>query len=133
MKKGQKAIISRKPFNCPAEMTLSLIGGKWKAILLYNLRRGPVRFGELRRLSPGITAATLSAQLKELEQHGIVEKRVLGEAPTLAVEYSLTSLGETLKPLLYAAIKWGLANKERYLLGEFGMAKFQREKSGARA
>lgn len=131
MKKGQKSTGSsgtglRRPFNCPAELTLALIGGKWKAILLYNLRRGPVRFGELKRLSPGITAATLSAQLKELEEHGLVSRRLAGTAPTLAVEYSLTPLGETLKPVLYAAIKWGLGNRERYVLGEFGMAKFQR-------
>lgn len=121
MKKLQK-----RRYNCPAEMTLSLIGGKWKAILLYNLRRGPVRFGELKRLSPGITAATLSAQLKELEENGIVEKKILGQLPVLAVEYSLSSLGESLKPVLYAAIKWGREHQETFVLGEFGMAKFTR-------
>lgn len=116
----------RRPFNCPAELTLSLIGGKWKAILLYNLRKKAQRFGELRRLSPGITQATLSAQLKELEEAGLVERRVVSPEPRLAVEYSLTARGESLKPALYALIRWGLAHQELYVQGEFGMAKFQK-------
>ncbi len=113
-------------YNCPAEMTLQLIGGKWKAILLYNLRKSSLRFGELRRLSPGITAATLSAQLRELEESGLVLRSEISPAPKLAVEYALTERGESLKPALYALIRWGIAHRHDYALGEFGMESFQK-------
>lgn len=113
-------------FNCPAEMTLHLIGGKWKAILLYNLRKKSQRFGELRRLSPGITAATLATQLRELEEAGLVSRREVSPAPRQAVEYALTERGDSLKPALYALIRWGIANQKHYALGEFGMAQFQK-------
>lgn len=118
--------MKKRRFNCPAEMTISLIGGKWKAILLYNLRRGPKRFGELRRHSPGISAATLATQLRELEECGLVGRRVISPLPSLAVEYFLTEAGESLKPVLYAMIRWGIARQKEYVQGEFGMAAFTR-------
>jgi DNA-binding HxlR family transcriptional regulator len=118
--------MKKKKFNCPAEMTIQLIGGKWKAILLYNLRKSPKRFGELRRLSPGITPATLAAQLKELENAQLVARRETSPAPRLAVEYALTPRGEELKPALYALIRWGIAHQKDYCLGDFGMAPFQK-------
>lgn len=118
--------MKKRSFNCPAEMTLHLIGGKWKAILLYNLRRGPLRFGVLRRFSPGITAATLATQLKELEASGLVRRRQVSPHPSLVVEYALTEKGESLKPAIYALIRWGIAHQKDYVLGEFGMAVFQK-------
>lgn len=118
--------MKKRAFNCPAEMTISLIGGKWKAILLYNLRKGPIRFGELRRFSPGISHATLSEQLRELEESGLVSRKVLSPSPNLAVEYSLTERGESLKPVLYSLIRWGIAHQKEYVAGEFGMAVFQK-------
>lgn len=113
-------------FNCPAEMTLSLIGGKWKAVLIYNLRKGPQRFGELKRRSPGITAATLTSQLRELERSGLIYRRELDAGALPAVSYGLTAKGESLKPILSALIRWGLAHQKDYVLGEFGMAIFQK-------
>ncbi len=119
--------MKKRKFNCPAELTLHLIGGKWRAILLYNLRKGPRRFGELRRLSPGISQATLTAQLKDLESSGIIEREELRPAPHLAVQYKLTEKGDSLKPALYALIRWGIAHQKDYVLGDFGMAVFQKD------
>lgn len=118
--------MKKQKFNCPAEMTLQLIGGKWKAILLYNLRRGAVRFGELKRRSPGITRATLSTQLRELESSGLIYRTVIGRDPLSGVEYGLTARGESLKPVLYAMIRWGIAHQSDYVTGEYGMAVFQK-------
>jgi DNA-binding HxlR family transcriptional regulator len=122
----RKEEMKKKKFNCPAEMTLSLMDGKWKAILLFNLRKGPKRFGELRRLSPGINHATLSNQLRELEKNGLVERHELSPAPKLAVEYCLTERAEALKPALYALIRWGIAHQKEYVVGEYGMAHFHK-------
>lgn len=116
----------KKKYNCPAEMTISLIGGKWKAILIYNLRRGPRRFGDLRRHSPGITQATLTQQLRELEENGLVRRSVVGKDRLAGVEYSLTEKGESLKPILYSMIRWGLAHQKDHVIGEFGMNAFQK-------
>src|SRR4051812_6805560 len=101
-------------FNCPAEMTLSLIGGKWKAILIYNLRKGSQRFGELRRLSPGITPTTLIQQLRDLEETGLVERTAVGTERTEGVEYALTEKGQSLWPVLKALIRWGMENQKDY-------------------
>ncbi len=116
--------MAKKKFNCPAELCLSLIGGRWKAILLYNMRKSPRRFGELRRLSPGITQATLTRELRDLEASGLVERSVLGRDRLSGVEYALSPKGESLKPILYAMIRWGIANQSDYVIGEFGMAPF---------
>ncbi|MGZ3696127.1 MAG: winged helix-turn-helix transcriptional regulator, partial [Bdellovibrionota bacterium] len=101
--------MKKRKFNCPAEMTLHLIGGKWKAILLYNMRKAPIRFGELRRRSPGISTAILTSQLRELETSGLVKRRVVSGLPSLAVEYSLSERGESLRPILSTMIRWGIA------------------------
>ncbi|WP_081111789.1 winged helix-turn-helix transcriptional regulator [Bdellovibrio bacteriovorus] len=118
--------MEKRKFNCPAEMTISLIGGKWKAILLYNMRKGSKRFGELKRLSPGITPTTLTKELKELEKSGIVQRFAISKDRLAGVEYSLTPKGESLKPVLYAMIRWGIANQKDYVIGDFGMAVFQK-------
>jgi len=116
--------MAKKKFNCPAEMTIHLIGGKWKSILLYNLRKSPKRFGELRRLSPGITQSMLAKELKELEASGLVQRFALSRDRLAGVEYSLTSKGESLKPVLYSMIRWGIANQKDYVLGDYGMTAF---------
>lgn len=118
--------MGRRKFNCPGEMTISLIGGKWKLILLYNLRRAPKRFGELKRLSPGISQATLAKELRGLESSGLVKRSVLGRDRLSGVEYTLTSKGESVKPVLHALIRWGLANQKDYVSGDFGMAGFNK-------
>ncbi|WP_413586984.1 winged helix-turn-helix transcriptional regulator [Bdellovibrio sp. HCB274] len=111
----------KKKFNCPAELTVTLLQGKWKVVILYNLRKSAKRFGELRRLTPGITQVTLTRQLKELESSGIVRRSVLGRDKLSGVEYELTPVGQELKPVLYAMIRWGLTNQKDYVSGPFVM------------
>lgn len=113
-------------YNCPAEMTMSLLGGKWKVILVYNLRKGPKRFGELKRLSPGITASTLTQQLREMEDMQFVSRNAVGKDKLEGVEYALTEKGESLKPILKALIRWGLDNQKDYAAGEFRMVESRR-------
>lgn len=115
----------KKTFNCPAELTVSLIGGKWKSILIYNLRRGPRRFGDLKRRSPGITPATLAQQLRELEASGLVARKQVGKDRIDGVSYALTAKGQSLKPIIYAMARWGLANRVDHALGEFRMEAFR--------
>lgn len=93
-------------FHCALDVTMNFIGGKWKTVVLWYLRKGKKRFSELHRLIPGITEKMLSLQLKQLEQDGIVERVVYAEIPP-RVEYHLTEFGKTLNPLLEAVAKWG--------------------------
>ncbi|MBV7532545.1 helix-turn-helix transcriptional regulator [Chitinophaga sp. sic0106] len=92
---------------------MQVIGGKWKLLLLNSIRLDcPARFGELRRKMQDITHATLTAQLRELEQDGIIERKVYAEVPP-RVEYKLTPLGITLVPVITALCDWGEAYKNR--------------------
>ena len=95
-----------EPPHCPVETTLSVIGGKWKPLILWNLSEGVHRFLELQRLIPGITRKMLTQHLRELERDGIVGRKVYGEIPP-KVEYSLTRYGLTLRPLLRTLCEWG--------------------------
>ncbi|MDT0125488.1 helix-turn-helix domain-containing protein [Paenibacillus sp. RRE4] len=97
------------PYGCPVEATLDVIGGKWKGIILYHLLSGTKRFNEFRRLMPDITQRMLTLQLRELENDGIVHREVYKEVPP-RVEYSLTSFGFTLEPIIMLMRDWG----ERY-------------------
>jgi DNA-binding HxlR family transcriptional regulator len=91
---------------CPVEATLAVIGGKWKLAILWHLRGGALRFGELRRALQGVTHQMLAAQLRELEADGVVSRKVYAEVPP-RVEYLLTDRGRTLEPLLLAVCEWG--------------------------
>ena len=91
---------------CPIEMTLQMIGGKWKGIIINILSESSVRFNELRRLIPGITQRMLTLQLRELETDGIVKRKVETTVPP-KVEYSLTDLGENLSPIIKSLRTWG--------------------------
>lgn len=92
---------------CPVEASLSVIGGKWKGVLLFHLfQNGTMRFNELRRALPAITQRMLTNQLRELERDGIVTRRVHAEVPP-RVEYSLSEIGHTLQPVMDALQAWG--------------------------
>jgi DNA-binding HxlR family transcriptional regulator len=93
--------------DCPLESTLDVIAGRWKLIILYHLFDGTRRFGVLLRLIGGITQRMLSRQLRELEADGVVARRVYPQVPP-KVEYSLTPLGRSLKPVLDAMAAWGV-------------------------
>jgi len=96
-----------KSYGCAMEMTLDLIGGKWKALILWHLAEdGTLRFGELRRLFPKVTQKMLTQQLRELERDGIVKRDVFAQVPP-RVDYSLTDVGRTLHPVLLSLNRWG--------------------------
>jgi len=95
---------------CPTETALELIGGKWKGIILYHLCSGTKRFNEFMKLMPDITQRMLTKQLRELEQFNIVHREVYPQVPP-KVEYSLTVLGEQLRPVIVELERWG----ENYL------------------
>ncbi len=96
-----------KSYPCTVSLTMDLMGGKWKAVILYHLKDMPKRYNELRKEMPTITEMTLSLQLKKLEKDGLVTKRVYGEKPPLMTIYSLSDLGKSLLPVLEAITKWG--------------------------
>lgn len=96
-----------KKYPCCTSLTMDIIGGKWKTVILYYLLAGPLRYNELRKKLGGVTERTLSLQLKKLEEDGIVIRKVYTEKPPLKVEYSLTELGKTLEPVLMAIANWG--------------------------
>jgi len=101
----------RKPtytyqYGCPVEATADIIGGKWKAVILYYLFQGPKRFNELRRLLPEVTQRMLTLQLRELEQDSIVHREIYKEVPP-KVEYSLTEFCTSLGPIIVQMLDWG--------------------------
>ena len=91
---------------CPVEATLDLIDGKWKAVILYHLLNDTVRFNELRRRLSRITQRMLTRQLRELEADGLIHREIYAEVP-LRVEYSLTTLGRSLEPVVRMLWTWG--------------------------
>lgn len=91
---------------CPVETTLTLIGDKWKVLILRDLLTGTKRFGELKRSVGGVSQKVLTAQLRDMEDSGLVSRKVYAEVPP-RVEYSLTALGQSLKPILDAMQNWG--------------------------
>ena len=94
------------PDNCPVEATLSLIGGKYKALILWNLANGTLRFSQLHKAISGATAKMLTQQLRELESQALIHREVFPIIPP-KVEYSLTELGKSLLPILVAMRDWG--------------------------
>lgn len=100
-------------YHCALDVTMDYIGGKWKTIVLWYLRKEAKRFSELRKLIPAITEKMLSMQLRQLEMDGIVRRKVFAEVPP-RVEYSLTDEGRTLLPVLEAIAKWGRAMGEKH-------------------
>jgi len=96
-----------KSFDCPIELFLDLIGGKWKVLILWNLKEELKRYGELRKLLKGVTPKMLTQQLRELEDDGFINRKVYQEVPP-KVEYSLTETGESLMKVIWEMRNWGL-------------------------
>jgi DNA-binding HxlR family transcriptional regulator len=101
---------------CAVEATLDLIDGKWKGVILYHLQGGTQRFGELRRLMPGITQRMLTKQLRALEDDRLIVRTVYAEVPP-RVEYRLSEIGESLRPVIDILKAWGESHRERLSCG----------------
>ncbi len=96
-----------KEYPCCASLTMGIIGGKWKTVILFHLMQGTLRYNELRKEIPSVTERTLSLQLKTLEEDGVIQRKVYTAKPPLKVEYSLTEFGKTLIPLIQSIADWG--------------------------
>lgn len=97
---------------CPVETTLTLIGSKWKVLILRDLLGGTKRFGELKKSIGGVSQKVLTVQLRDMEASGLLTRRVYAEVPP-RVEYTLTDLGQSLRPILEAMSSWGEEYKTR--------------------
>jgi len=109
--------VNNKLYPCTVSVAMDLVGGKWKAVILYHLRDEEKRYNELRKALPGVTERTLSIQLKQLEEDELISKKVYGKKPPLKVVYSLTEFGQSCTPLLNAILGWG--NMVAVQKGEF--------------
>lgn len=99
--------MDKKQVSCPAELALKALSGRWKLLILRELRNGPVRPNELERALKGITRKILTQQLRQMEDQGIVERKIYPEVPP-RVEYFLTPLGRSLTPIVEAMEAWGI-------------------------
>lgn len=108
---------NNKLYPCTVSVAMDLVGGKWKVVILYHLKDAPKRYSELRKELPGITEMTLSLQLKQLEEDGLISRQVYGEKPPIKVVYSLTDFGKSFTPVLDAILGWG--NQIASQQGEF--------------
>ena len=97
---------------CPVETTLTLIGDKWKVLILRDLPPGTKRFGELKKSIGSVSQKVLTAQLRAMEENRLVHREIYAEVPP-RVEYSLTELGKSLKPILDSMWAWGEAYKAK--------------------
>ncbi|HXJ14638.1 MAG TPA: helix-turn-helix domain-containing protein [Candidatus Limnocylindrales bacterium] len=101
-------------FYCPVKLTADIIGGKWKPLILFYLEPGPQRFSQLQRFIPNSTKKMLTKHLRELERDGLIHRKVFVQVPP-RVEYSLTTHGQSLKPILRLMSAWGEKHRRRYL------------------
>ncbi len=111
---------------CDVEATLSVIGGRWKPVLICRLMAGRKRFGELCRLAPNATERMITLQLRELEADGIITRHVFAEVPP-RVEYEITELGRSLQPIIAAMQAWGSDFKETRLSIEEAETELERD------
>ena len=102
-----------KKYNCPMELAVGLISGKWKAVILWHLSDGALRFSELCRRFPEVSEKVLTAQLRSLEDDGIITRTVFLEVPP-RVEYALTDLGRGIIPILEALCRFGKEFEARF-------------------
>ncbi|TYP74401.1 winged helix-turn-helix transcriptional regulator [Aquimarina intermedia] len=101
-------------YPCCASLTMGIIGGKWKTVILFHLMNEKLRYNELRKSMPTVTERTLSLQLKALEEDGLIKRTVFTSKPPLKVEYSLTDFGKTLIPLIQSIADWGDSVVEKF-------------------
>jgi len=99
---------------CPVAVAISLIGNKWKPLIIRNLLKGPQRYKYLQYGIQGISAKVLTENLRQLENDGIVKREVFTDEIPVKVEYSLTALGEKMKPIIGALAEWGDIYKSEY-------------------
>jgi DNA-binding HxlR family transcriptional regulator len=105
--------IRNKEYTCSVELTLDILGGKWKSLILWHLSDlGTLRFSEVKKTLPGITQKMLTQQLRELESDGMILRKIYAQVPP-KVEYSLTEEGRSLMPILSTMCKWGTEYYER--------------------
>ena len=97
---------------CPVETTLTLISDRWKVLILRDLFTGTKRFGELKKSLTGISQKVLTANLRDMEANGLLARKAYAEVPP-RVEYTLTEIGESLKPILGAMFDWGMDYKRK--------------------
>lgn len=97
---------------CPVEITMGLIGDKWKVLIIRDLLTGTKRFGELKKSLNGITQKVLTNNLRQMEASGLINRKVYAEVPP-RVEYSLTETGLSLKPILDSMVVWGNSYREK--------------------
>ncbi len=105
--KQNKFTFRGQTYPCCASLTMGIIGGKWKTVILFHLIESKLRYNELRRSMPTVTERTLSLQLKALQEDGLIKRQVYAKKPPLKVEYSLTEFGQTLIPLIKSISEWG--------------------------
>lgn len=96
---------------CPVETTLNIISGKWKGVIIFRLLGGKKRFNELQKIIGNVTHRTLTLQLRDLENDGIIKRTVYPEVPP-RVEYELTPLGQSMKPIIQSIFDWGVSYQE---------------------
>ncbi len=101
----------KNPENCPVTKLMSVVGGRWKFIILYTLRNSSKRFGQINQFIPSISNKVLSEQLKELEEDQIIDRKVLSDRIPINVAYSLTKKGEQLIPIIELMADWGADNE----------------------
>ena len=106
------------PLNCPVTRTMSIIGGKWKPIILNCIGDRTIRFGKLNQIISSISNKVLAGELKELEHYGLVHRIEFTEMPP-RVEYSLTNAGKSLLPLLHELANWGNTHTAKKIIKEF--------------
>ncbi|MDX2108122.1 MAG: helix-turn-helix domain-containing protein [Candidatus Melainabacteria bacterium] len=104
----------RNQLECPILSTIAMISDKWKVIIIYKLKGGTMRFNELMRALQGVTQKVLTSQLRQLEEDGLVSRKIYAEVPP-RVEYSLTPLGESLTPVLEQLEQWAKEHSDELL------------------
>ena len=124
-------VLDGKEYHCAMDVTMDFIGGKWKTVVLWYLRKDKKRFSELRKLIPNITEKMLSLQLKGLENDGLVGRKIYPQVPP-KVEYFLTEFGKSLIPMLEEIAKWGrdLAQSKGKMMDKAGIKRAKKRTSG---